>query len=72
MATEGKIIIDFVLDNALVCHNLHVVVIVALFFEHVIELELGRVTLFGHLDEPINLAHVGKLLWFFLFYLLHF
>lgn len=72
MATECKIIINFVLDDALVCYNLHVVIIVALFLQHVIELELRCVPLFSHLDESVNLAHIGKLLQIFLFYLLHF
>lgn len=61
MATKCKVIINIVLDDVLIGHYLHIVVIVALFFQHVVKLELGGFALLGHLDESVDLVHVRHL-----------
>lgn len=69
MATQCKVVINFILYNVLISHNLHVIVIIALFFKHIIELKLWCLPLLCHLNKSIDLIHLH---YFFLLLLLHY
>lgn len=58
MTTESEVVINFIFYYVLICYNLHVVIIVAFLFKHVVKLKFRGLALLGHLDKPIDLGHI--------------
>lgn len=69
MPAESKVVIDVILNDMLIGHDLHIVIVIAFFLQHVIELKFRGLTFFGHLNEPVYLVHVWHFLWLLFLFL---
>jgi hypothetical protein len=53
--------LQFAPHNSLVSDDIHVVVIIAFFFDHVVKLIVGNLSIFSHEDKQVDFFRILKI-----------